>query len=129
LKLRRHFQINHFVTGGKLSMKKIAKLTFGLFVIAGALFLGANHSASINAAVTPDSFIACPTHLIAPYGGSGGWSSVNVQANFAKALVTPQRVMVCQYRFGAGAPFFGIEMPCPAGKHCVAAPKGFHVTP
>jgi hypothetical protein len=110
-------------------MKKITKLVLGLFVIACALFLGANHSASGNAAAPPDSFIACPPHLIAPYGGSGGWSTVNVQANFAKALVTPQRVMVCQYRFGAGAPFFGIEMPCPAGKRCIPVRNGFRVVP
>jgi hypothetical protein len=110
-------------------MKKIAKLTFGLFIIASGLFIGANHSASGNASMSPAAFIACPPHLIAPYGGSGGWSTVNVQANFAKVLVTPNRVMVCQYRFGSGAPFFGIEMPCPAGKRCVAERDGFRVTP
>jgi hypothetical protein len=110
-------------------MKKIAKLTCGLFVIAGALFVGVNHSASGNAAMAPASFVACPPHLIAPYGGSGGWSSVNVQANFAKALVKPNQVMVCWYRFGSGAPFFGLEMPCPAGKHCAAEHAGFRVTP
>ncbi len=110
-------------------MKKIAKLTFGLFIIAGALFVGVNPSASGNASMAPPSFIACPPHLIAPYGGSGGWSTVNVQANLARALVTPSRVMVCQYRFGSGAPFFGIEMPCPAGKHCWVERAGFRVTP
>jgi hypothetical protein len=110
-------------------MKKIAKLGFGLFILAAALFVGANRSASGNASANPDSFVACPAHLIAPYGGTDGWSSINVQANFAKALVTPQKVMVCQYRFGSGAPFFGIEKPCPAGHRCVAERAGFRVVP
>ena len=110
-------------------MKKIAKLAFGLSIIVGALFIGANQSASSNASVTPDQFVPCPPHLVAPYGGISGWSTINVQANFAHALVTPHRLLVCKYRFGTGAAFFGIERPCPPGHRCVAERDGFRVTP
>src|SRR5216684_2172096 len=108
-------------------MKKSSKLALGLLIAVSALFAGATQSSSRNASTTPESFIACPTHLIAPYGGSGGWSTINVQANFAHALVTPQGVMVCQYRFGSGAPFFGIEKPCPAGSRCIPERDGFRI--
>jgi hypothetical protein len=108
-------------------MKKTAMLVIGLLMAVGVMFAGAIPSLSGNAAAHPDSFIPCPAHLVAPYGGSGGWSTVNVQANFAHALVTPQRLMVCQYRFGSGATFFGIERPCPVGSRCIAEPDGFRV--
>ncbi len=106
-------------------MKKTAILVTGLLMAVGVMFAGTAASSSGSAFANPDSFIPCPPHLVAPYGGSGGWSTVNVQANFARALVTPARVMVCQYRFGNGAPFFGIEKPCPAGARCIAERDGF----
>jgi hypothetical protein len=107
-------------------MKKIAMLLIGLLMAIGVMFAGATSSSNGNAAAAPDSFIPCPPHLIAPYGGNG-WSTVNVQANFTHALVTPQRVMVCQYHFGSGATFFGIEKPCPPGSRCIAEHSGFRV--
>jgi len=105
-------------------MKKTAMVLIGLLMAVGVMFAGATPSSSGNAAA--DSFIPCPPHLVAPYGGSG-WSTVNVQANFAHALVTPQRVMVCQYRFGSGTTFFGIEKPCPPGSRCIAERDGFRI--
>src|ERR1700682_6032311 len=110
-------------------MKRSAKLAFGIVIVVAALLAGATQSSSRNASTSPDSFVPCPPHLVAPYGGMGGWSTVNVQANFAHALVTPQGMMVCQYRFGAGAPFFGIEKPCPKGSRCIAERDGFRVRP
>ncbi len=110
-------------------MKRSAKVAFAILIAVGAVLAGASQSSSRNATVNPDSFVPCPPHLIAPYGGISGWSTVNVQANFARALVTPQGLMVCQYRFGSGAPFFGIEKPCPAGSRCIAERDGFRVHP
>jgi hypothetical protein len=107
-------------------MKKTAMLMIGLLMAVGVMFAGATPSSSGNASADPDSFVPCPAHLVAPYG-SAGWSTVNVQANFAHALVTPQGVMVCQYRFGGGATFFGIEKPCPAGARCLAERDGFRI--
>jgi hypothetical protein len=112
-----------------IKMKKSVKLAFGILLVVGAVLAGATPSPSRNASANPDSFIPCPPHLVAPYGGMGGWSTVNVQANFAHAMVTPQRMMVCQYRFGAGATFFGIEKPCPVGSRCIAERDGFRVRP
>ena len=111
----------------EVKMKKTAILVIGLLMAVGVMFAGATPSSSGNALANPDSFIPCPPHLVAPYGGSGGWSTVNVQANFAHALVTPAHIMVCQYYFGSGATFFGIEKPCPAGLRCVAERDGFRV--
>jgi hypothetical protein len=111
----------------EIEMKKTAMLVIGLLLAVCAMFAGATPSSSGNARANPDSFIPCPAHLVAPYGGSGGWSTVNVQANFAQALVTPQNLMVCQYRFGNGGPFFGIEKPCPVGSRCIAERDGFRV--
>ena len=108
-------------------MKKTALLVIGLLMAVGVMFAGATPSLSGNALAEPDSFIPCPAHLVAPYGGNG-WSTVNVQANFTHALVTPQRVMVCQYRFGSGATFFGIEKPCPAALRCIAERAGFRIS-
>ena len=108
-------------------MKKSAMVILGLVMVVGVMVAGATRPASGNVAADPDSFVPCPAHLIAPYGGSGGWSTINVQANFANALVTPQGIMVCQYRFGSGATFFGIEKPCPAGSRCIAERDGFRV--
>jgi hypothetical protein len=107
-------------------MKKTATLVIGLLMAVGVMFARATPSSSGNALANPDSFVTCPSHLVAPYGG-GGWSTINVQANFAHALVTPQGVMVCQYRFGSGAAFFGIEKPCPAGARCIPERDGFRV--
>jgi hypothetical protein len=107
-------------------MKKTAMLVLGLLMAVGVMFAGATPSLSGNALAEPDSFIPCPAHLVAPYG-SNGWSTVNVQANFTHALVTPQGLMVCQYRFGSGAAFFGIERACPAGSRCTAERDGFRV--
>ena len=106
-------------------MKKTAMVLIGLLMAVGVMFAGATPSSRGNAAA-PDSFIPCPPHLVAPYGGNG-WSTVDVQANFAHAMVTPQRVMVCQYRFGSGTTFFGIEKPCPAGMRCIAERDGFRI--
>jgi hypothetical protein len=111
----------------EIKMKKTAMLAIGLLMAVGVMFAGATPSSSGNAAASPDSFIPCPAHLVAPYGGSGGWSAVNVQANFAHALVTPTGMMVCQYRFGSGAPFFGIEKPCPGQARCIPERDGFRV--
>ena len=107
-------------------MKKTAMLVIGLLMTVGVMFAGAPPSSNGNAAAAPDSFIPCPPHLVAPYGGNG-WSTVNVQANFAHAMVTPQRIMVCQYRFGSGATFFGIEKPCPPRARCIAERDGFRI--
>jgi hypothetical protein len=111
----------------EIKMKKTAMLVIGLLMAVGVMFAGATPSSSGNALAVPDSFIPCPAHLVAPYGGGGGWSTVNVQANFAHAMITPQNVMVCQYRFGSGIPFFGIEKPCPVGSRCIAERDGFRV--
>ena len=111
-------------------MNKHAKLAIGTFVAVGLLLLLAAQSRSINASAAPDNFVGCPPHLIAPYGGGGGWSSIQVQANFAAAVVTQQNLMVCQYGFGQHPrPFFGIEKPCPSGFRCIAERDGFRLTP
>ena len=110
-------------------MKRSLKLVLAVLVGTGALLAGATNASRGDSAPAPASFEACPTHLVAPYGGTDGWSTVNVQANFARAVVAPGRIMTCQYRFGSGAVFFGIQKPCPTGSTCTARPKGFLVTP
>jgi hypothetical protein len=112
-------------------MKRSLRLVLTILVGSGALIAGAAPASSGHStpAPAPASFEACPTHLIAPYGGTDGWSTINVQANFARAFVTPSRMMTCQYRFGAGAPFFGIQKPCPVGSRCIAVRNGFRIVP
>jgi len=114
-------------------MKIHAKPVLGLLIAVGLLLITVTKSPSSNAEASagPDNFIQCPASLVAPYGGNDGWSTIQVQANFAAALVTPQGVMVCQYGFGSPhpKPFFGIEKPCPAGNRCVAQRNGFRVIP
>jgi hypothetical protein len=108
-------------------MKRSLKLVLGILIGSCTLLAGATSRG--HSSPTQPLFIPCPTHLIAPYGGTDGWSTVNVQANFARALVTPAKVMVCQYRFGLGKPFFGIQKPCPAGSRCIPVRNGFRVLP
>jgi len=75
--------------------------------------------------------IPCPSSLTAPFGGMEGWSTINVQANFAKAVVDERRrLMTCQYGFGQmPEPFFGIQKPCPMGRRCVVKGNGFRLLP
>jgi len=110
-------------------MKRRLKLVLGILIGSCALVTGATPSSRVHSSPSPALLVLCPPHLVAPYGGTDGWSTVNVQANFARSLVTPTRKMVCQYRFGTGRPFFGIEKPCPVGSTCVPRPKGFLITP
>jgi hypothetical protein len=110
-------------------MKRSLKLVLGIVIASCALVTAATPPSRVHSSPTPALVVLCPKHLVAPYGGTDGWSTRNVQANFARSLVTPANKMVCQYRFGSGAPFFGIEKPCPAGSTCTARPKGFLVTP
>jgi hypothetical protein len=109
-------------------MNKRLTIVFGL-VIVGCALLSASLGSLRGEAAAPSSFVPCPAHLIAPYGGADGWSTVNVQANFARAILAPGRKMTCQYRFGSGAIFFGIQKPCPEGSVCVVRRNGFHITP
>ena len=110
-------------------MKRSLKLVLGMLIGSCALVTAATPPSRTHSSPTPALVVLCPAHLVAPYGGTDGWSTVNVQANFARALVTPAKKMVCQYRFGSGTPFFGIEKPCPAGSTCTPRPKGFLITP
>ena len=110
-------------------MNRSLRLVLGILIGSFALLAGATPSSRGHSSPTPASFVPCPTHLIAPYGGTDGWSTVNVQANFARALVTPAKMMVCQYRFGSGAPFFGIQKACPAGSRCIPVRNGFRILP
>ncbi len=110
-------------------MKRSLKLTFTILIGICALLASATGYTRAHSSPAQASFIPCPTHLIAPYGGTDGWSTIQVQANFARALVTPTRMMTCQYRFGTGRPFFGIQKPCPAGSRCIAVRRGFRVIP
>ena len=80
------------------SMKKCVKQACGLCVSVGML-LTAIILPSDNATAAPGQSIACPASLSAPYGGNDGWSSIQVQANFADALVS-EGLMTCQYGFG-----------------------------
>ena len=113
----------------KRSLKLVLAILLGILIASCALVTGATPSSPVHSSPTPALVVLCPAHLVAPYGGTNGWSTVNVQANFARALVTPAKKMVCQYRFGAGKPFFGIEKPCPAGSTCTPRPNGFLITP
>ena len=115
-------------------MKRSLKLALAILIGSCALVAVATpfsrvHSSPGHSSPSPALVVLCPPHLVAPYGGTDGWSTVNVQANFARALVTPAKKMVCQYRFGSGRPFFGIEKPCPAGSTCTPRRNGFLVTP
>jgi hypothetical protein len=110
-------------------MKRSLKLVLST-LIGGCIFLaGATASSTSHASPAQVAFEACPTHLIAPYGGTDGWSTINVQANFARAVVTPARMMACQYRFGSGAIFFGIQKRCPLGARCIPTKNGFRIVP
>jgi hypothetical protein len=113
----------------KTEMKKHLTLMLGLFMILG-VFLAASTRSSSGYASAQTNFVPCPANLVAPYGGNG-WSTIQVQANFAKAIVTPQGLMTCQYGFGGPKPkpFFGVSKPCPAGHHCVVQGNGFRITP
>ena len=110
-------------------MNRSLKLVLSILIGSCALVTGATPPSRVQSSPSPALVVLCPTPLVAPYGGTAGWSTVNVQANFARALVTPAKKMVCQYRFGSGKPFFGIEKPCPAGSICTPRPNGFLVTP
>ncbi|MFY9618846.1 MAG: hypothetical protein WAM70_16615 [Pyrinomonadaceae bacterium] len=108
-------------------MNRHLTVIFGVLIVGGAL-LAAAFGSSRGKAASP-LFVPCPPHLIAPYGGADGWSTIQVQANFAKAVMAPGKKMTCQYRFGSHPIAFGIQKPCPAGSVCVAKPKGFLITP
>lgn len=116
----------------KIEMKKKITLMLGLLIVLSVVVVVSTRSSSGYAAAQA-RFIPCPANLIAPYGGSDGWSTIQVQANFAKAVVTPQGLMTCQYGFGGPIPkpkpFFGVSKPCPAGMHCVVKGNGFSITP
>ena len=112
-------------------MKKRVMPAFGILIAVGLLLMVVAKSSGSNAAASaaPDQIIKCPASLVAPYGGNG-WSTIQVQANFAAAVVTPQGVMTCQYGFGQQPnPFFGIQKRCPPGHRCVVQGNGFRVTP
>ena len=108
---------------------RISKLALTILIGICALFAGAAPASRGNASPASPLFVPCPAHLVAPYGGMDGWSSINVQANFARALMAPGRKMTCQYRFGSGAPFFGIQKTCPAGSTCIVRRNGFLIVP
>jgi predicted metal-binding transcription factor (methanogenesis marker protein 9) len=109
-------------------MNRTLTIVFGILLIGGGLLVAALGSSRGKAAAAA-SFVPCPAHLVAPYGGTDGWSTINVQANFARALMAPGNKMTCQYRFGSGSVFFGIQKPCPVGSLCVAVRNGFRITP
>lgn len=108
-------------------MNRTLKLIFCL-LIGGCALLAAVPGSSRGEAAQSPLFVPCPANLVAPYGGTDGWSSINVQANFARALMAGNK-MTCQYRFGSGSIFFGIQKTCPAGSKCVARRNGFLITP
>ena len=110
-------------------MNRSVKLIVSGLIVGCALLAAPARSSPGNATPSPALLVLCPDHLVAPYGGTDGWSSINVQANFARAIMAPGKIMTCQYRFGTGKIFFGIQKPCPAGSNCVARPKGFLITP
>ena len=110
-------------------LKLVLAILLGILIASCALVTGATPASRVHSSPTPALVVLCPKHLVAPYGGTDGWSTVNVQANFARSLVTPAKKMVCQYRFGSGVPFFGIEKPCPVGSTCTPRPNGFLITP
>jgi hypothetical protein len=110
-------------------MKRSLKLVLGLLIASCVWAAGATPPSRVHSSPTPALVLLCPPTLVAPYGGTAGWSTVNVQANFVRARVTPAKKMVCQYRFGLGQPFFGIEKPCPAGSICTPRRNGFLITP
>jgi hypothetical protein len=113
-------------------MKKYTTLMLGLFIVVSVSLATSTRSVSGYAAAQPGNFVACPAFLVAPFGGNG-WSTIQVQANFAAAIVTPQGLMTCQYGFGGPIPkpkpFFGVSKPCPAGFRCVAERNGFRLRP
>jgi hypothetical protein len=115
----------------KIEMKKKMTLMLGLLIVLSVVFTVSTRSSSGYASAQA-RFVQCPANLVAPYGGNG-WSTIQVQANFAKAVVTPQGLMTCQYGFGGPnpkpKPFFGVSQPCPAGMHCVVQGNGFRITP
>jgi hypothetical protein len=110
-------------------MNRIVKLIFSVLIAGCALLATAAGPSSGKATPSQALVVPCPAHLIAPYGGTDGWSTINVQANFARAVIGPDKKMTCQYRFGRGQIFFGIQKDCPAGSTCVAVAKGFRITP
>lgn len=63
-------------------------IVFGVLIVGGAL-LAESVGSSRGKAAAPALFVPCSPHLIAPYGGTDGWSTVNVQANFARAIMAP----------------------------------------
>ena len=94
--------------------------TGGLLCLVGASATAAEREAMIS----------CPPSVVSSFGGFDRWSQIEVQANFVRALVAPNGLLTCQYGFGRSPPaFFGIQRPCPSGHHCVAAGRGFRVTP
>ena len=109
-------------------MNRRLTVIFGVLIV-GCGLLAAAFGSSRGKAAAPALSVPCPASLVAPYGGSDGWSTVNVQANFARAVMSPDKKMTCQYRFGSGAIFFGIQKPCPAGSVCVVRRNGFLITP
>jgi hypothetical protein len=113
-------------------MKKRVMLAFGILIAVGLLLMVVAKSSGGNASASaaPDQIIKCPASLVAPYGGNG-WSTIQVQANFAAAAVTPQGLMTCQYGFTSPTPtpFFGIQRRCPPRHKCVVEGNGFRITP
>ena len=111
-------------------MNKPARLALGVLIAVGILLTTASPSLSDPASAAQANFVKCPPHLVAPYGGDDGWSSITVQANFVRAVMAPKGLMTCQYGFGKHpTPFFGIQKPCPPGFRCVAVRGGFRVLP
>jgi hypothetical protein len=114
--------------GGK-TMNRSLRLVLSILIVSCALLTAVTPSSHSNTSPSQVALVTCPPHLIAPYGGMDGWSTVNVQANFARALMAPGNLMTCQYRFGSGRPFFGIQKPCPSGSRCIPVRNGFRVVP
>ena len=108
-------------------MKRSLRLVLSILIASCALLTAATTSSHSNTSPNQVALVTCPPHLIAPYGGMDGWSTINVQANFARALMAPGNLMTCQYRFGSGKPFFGIQKPCPSGARCIAVRNGFRL--
>ncbi len=75
--------------------------------------------------------LPCPKSVSATYGGVDGWSTVVVQANFARALLAGTNGrLTCQYGFGTNPePVFGLQRPCPKGLLCVVKGNGFRLLP
>ena len=76
-------------------MKIAVMLTVSMLLFAGGLFWGVRGPAAQS-----ETTIPCPRAVDAPFGGFDGWSQIEVQANFARALVARNGLLTCQYGFG-----------------------------